>query len=199
VADPAELALRLHDALEEARLPHAIGGAIAFGFHAEPRATANVDLNVFVGDGRLPELLSVLEKARVRIDRVEAAGSVAERGDLTGRAEGCRVDVFVSFHPFHESVRSRVQAGSLFGKRIPILSPEDLVVFTVLFARPKDWLDIQSLAAARELDRAYLRRWIDELLSEGDPRRDRLEGALSGEVQDDSPLFSMLDSWRRFG
>ena len=38
----------LHDALDEAAIPHAVGGAIALGYYAEPRATIDVDINVFV-------------------------------------------------------------------------------------------------------------------------------------------------------
>ena len=66
--------------------------------------------------------------------------------------ERYRVDGFVSFHPFHDEVRWRAQTATLLGQTIPILSAEDLVLFQVLFDRPKDWLDITNMAAARPLD-----------------------------------------------
>jgi hypothetical protein len=47
-ATPTELARRLADAFEDASLPYAIGGAIALGFYVPPRATLDVDVNVFV-------------------------------------------------------------------------------------------------------------------------------------------------------
>ena len=43
-----EVARRLADALEHAGIPYAVGGAIAYGLHAPPRATNDVDLNVFL-------------------------------------------------------------------------------------------------------------------------------------------------------
>lgn len=43
------------DALEAAGLPYAIGGALALAIAGVPRGTAEVDLNVFVDDARVPE------------------------------------------------------------------------------------------------------------------------------------------------
>ena len=44
----ADVARELADVLERRSLPYAIGGAIALGFYATPRATIDVDVNVFV-------------------------------------------------------------------------------------------------------------------------------------------------------
>ena len=46
--DAATLARRLADALEAEGLPYAIGGALALGHYTPPRATVDVDLNVFI-------------------------------------------------------------------------------------------------------------------------------------------------------
>jgi hypothetical protein len=47
-ATPTDLARCLADAFEDASLPYAIGGAIALGFYVPPRATLDVDVNVFM-------------------------------------------------------------------------------------------------------------------------------------------------------
>lgn len=50
----AERLLAVHDALADARLPHAIGGAIALGYCTEePRGTRDLDVNVFVAQRRV--------------------------------------------------------------------------------------------------------------------------------------------------
>ena len=44
--------LAVHDGLDAAGIPHAIGGAIALGYCVlEPRGTRDVDVNVFVAPG----------------------------------------------------------------------------------------------------------------------------------------------------
>ncbi|MEX2556461.1 MAG: hypothetical protein WEB06_12640 [Actinomycetota bacterium] len=57
----AELARAVADVLSERELPYAIGGAIALGFYAPPRATVDVDVNVFVApDSGLDDLLAAI-------------------------------------------------------------------------------------------------------------------------------------------
>lgn len=179
VADPAELAVRLSEVLTRGGIPHAIGGAIAYGFHAEPRATSDIDLNLFVDESALPPALRILESAGCVLDHSEALRRAHDRGDFIARLEGYRVDAFISFHAFHDDVRARVQEGRLLGRRVPILSAEDLILFKTLFDRPKDWLDITNLSAAKRIDREYVLRWARILLAAGDDRLDRLDRTLS--------------------
>ena len=47
VPSAADVARRLADAFEAAGIDYAIGGAIAYGMHAPPRATNDVDVNTF--------------------------------------------------------------------------------------------------------------------------------------------------------
>ncbi len=52
MTDPTlpEKVLRLHKALKRRKLPHAFGGALALAYCTEePRATRDIDVNVFVG------------------------------------------------------------------------------------------------------------------------------------------------------
>lgn len=44
----ADVARALADALERHNISYAIGGALALGFYAPPRATLDVDVNAFV-------------------------------------------------------------------------------------------------------------------------------------------------------
>ena len=60
----AEVARVVADALERHGLPFAIGGAIALGFYAPPRATVDVDINIFLSPvDQLPRALSALVEA----------------------------------------------------------------------------------------------------------------------------------------
>lgn len=174
---PVDVVLALHDALARAGVEHAFGGAIAYGFAAEPRGTVDVDLNLFLAEPIPDTVFQALAAAGCDVDPEESQRRARERGDFRGRCLGYRVDFFVSFHPFHESVRARVMRASLQGSPISVLSAEDLTVFKILFDRSKDWADIEAMirALGSRFDRAYVRRWLDELLAEGDPRKARFE------------------------
>ena len=75
----AELALpdkvvALGRALDD--VPHAFGGALALAYYAEPRATQDIDVNVFVAESQAADVLSVLAPLGVEIDGAAQGASV---------------------------------------------------------------------------------------------------------------------------
>lgn len=174
------LARRLADALEAAGVPYAIGGALALGVWGFPRATNDVDLNLFVEVDRLGPALEILRRAGCVVDEAQALACARERGDFTVRAGMTRVDVFVPSVPLYDAARTRIRAAPLEGRPAWFLSPEDLIVFKMLFFRTKDILDIERLVAfaGADLDRGYVRRWLLDLVGEDDDRVGRWERIL---------------------
>jgi hypothetical protein len=161
------------DALQRAGVPYAIGGAIALGLHAPPRATNDVDVTAFVGVDGLGPVMDALERDGGRIDdRAGALASAAERGDFRVDWGGLRVDVFVPSIPFYRLVAERVRSASLGGRPIQVLSPEDLAVFKLLFFRGKDLVDLERLVAFQgaALDAAYVRDALVDIVGASDAR-----------------------------
>ncbi|MBI5526809.1 MAG: hypothetical protein HY897_10795 [Deltaproteobacteria bacterium] len=167
-----EVARRLADALEQAGVPYAVGGAIAYGLHAPPRATNDVDINVFVDADRLEPVFDAFERAGATVDRTTAAESARQRGDFKARAGPMRVDVFVPSIALYASAASRVREAVLLGRPIKVLSAEDLTIFKLLFFRAKDVSDVERLVAFRgdDLDRQYVREWLVALVGVEDER-----------------------------
>lgn len=167
-----EIAAHLAHALELAQVPYAIGGAIAWGAWADPRGTHDVDINLFVGPPELEHALDVLVAAGLEIDRAAAMIADREGSVLIGRYAGMRVDLFTPSIPFAwEAMRTRSRLVGPSGAA-DYLSAEATAVFKLLFFRPKDLLDIEKLVAVqgRALDAPYVRRWMVEMMGEGDER-----------------------------
>ena len=74
----------------------------------------------------------------------------------------------------------RVQHQPFSEATIPVLSIEDLIVCKVLYDRPKDWVDIDAVAATRrsDLDRRYIATWLGAFLEPEDSRLARIAQAL---------------------
>ena len=125
---PPELAVEVSRILAGAGIEHALGGALALGFHAEPRGTLDVDLNIFVDADAPGEALDALSDGGIAIERRAAIAIIASRGDLFLRHRGCRLDLFFNSIPFHARAASRTRTVNLLGARVPILSAEDLIV-----------------------------------------------------------------------
>jgi hypothetical protein len=174
-ATAAEVARSIADVLEKHDLPYAIGGAIALGFYAPPRATIDVDVNVFVSPTEgLDTLLAALEEGvfvpAEPLDRL--ARRAREEGQFRGTVRGLRVDVFVPAIPFYARLRDRRREVILFGRSMWILSAEDLAVLKLMFFRRKDLADVEAIMRDQgsSFDRAYVRDSIADLVGSTDER-----------------------------
>ncbi len=165
-----EIAALLARALEAAKLPYAIGGAIALGAWSDPRGTHDVDIHLFVSHADFERALDVLVAAGLEIDRGAATIADREGSVVIGRYAGLRVDLFTPSIPFSwEAMRTRKRLAGPSGEA-DYLSAEATAVFKLLFFRPKDLLDIEKLVAVQglALDAPYIRRWTVEMMGEDD-------------------------------
>lgn len=172
LADPAEAAARIVPELERRGVSCAVGGALCLAYWGVPRATKDLDLNLFVADDALEPAFEALEAAGALVDRPAASARARDRGDFVALVDDMRIDLFVAFHPYHRTVASRVERARLpAGPEVAFLSAEDLCVFKMLFHRAKDLVDLDRLFAARQdrFDIEYVERWLRALLGD-DPR-----------------------------
>ena len=173
----------VHSALQEAKVPHAIGGALALAYYAEPRATIDVDVNVFVPTDRWPQIRNALAPlgvdVKVDTDELERDGQVRIWWDRNP------IDLFFSYDPFHDEMRRSARKVPFNDGEIAILSPEHLAVCKAMFDRPKDWIDIeQILVATSPLDLQEIKGWLERMVGTDDPRMEKLievEASLSSD------------------
>jgi hypothetical protein len=182
-APPTEVAARLADRLDEDGLPYALGGALALGAWGVPRTTSDVDASVFVSERELDRLLDSVERAGAMVERAEAHRSVARTGFFVAFFGRTRIDLFIAHHPWHaEMQRRRVALPTPDGQPRWFLSLEDTALAKLLYARPKDVLDLERLFAvqAGRIDLAYLRQWLPRMVPAGDARLGLLEDLARG-------------------
>lgn len=165
----ADRILALHQGLADARLPHAFGGAMALAYCTlDPRATQDIDLNVFVGVGRIDDVLDALPAGVVAT--AAARRQLARDGQARLRWDETPVDLFLSNHPFHDDVARRCRTVP-FGTadELPVLSCADLAVFKAFFSRPKDAVDLAAMVEAEAIDPADTLATIASLLGAEHP------------------------------
>ena len=164
--------------LDRAGLPWALGGALALAYATEePRATRDIDVNVFVPATEAARVFAALP-AGVRHG---AADVRAAEDDEQVRLwwDDTPVDLFFAADPFHAEVARRCRAVPFAGRTIRVLSAEDLAVFKALFDRPKDWVDIATMHESRSLDVGVAADRLADLLGHDDPRIGRLRDVAS--------------------
>ncbi len=160
-----DVVIEVHDHLDATGVSHAFGGALALDQIVDPRATVDIDVNVFPAQsleetianfaplGYLPELEAP--------DLVPIAGLRLRRS-----ADPFPLDIFppLDRERYDEIARRRVYLP--FGdptRQLPFLSVEDLTVFKLSFGRDKDWVDLRNICRYRpDLDVDYVE---DQLLA----------------------------------
>ncbi|MGH9040732.1 MAG: hypothetical protein ACRDZ3_10940 [Acidimicrobiia bacterium] len=168
----AEKVVAVHRALDGAGVAHAFGGALALAYYAEPRATIDIDVNVFVDPGEYPQVWSSLEPLGVG-DPADPAHVVRD-GQVRLRWGRSPLDLFFAYNPVHDAMRRAARDVPFGDIRIPILAAEHLLVAKVVFNRAKDWLDIeQMLTLVPALQTSEIDRWLDHLIGADDPRATR--------------------------
>jgi predicted nucleotidyltransferase len=169
----------VHEMLDSMRVPHQFGGAVALAWYRSPRATTDVDLNVTVTPADAEPILGAIAHLGVTVTPADRE-TIARDGQARLDWEGSYLDLFFATLDFHHEMAKRAREVEFGPMRIPILSPEHLIVCKAVFDRPKDWVDIEEMVAwGMEIDTAEVLRWTEEILGRSSEQHARL-GELLG-------------------
>jgi hypothetical protein len=158
--------------LTRAGVRHAFGGALALAYYTlEPRATADIDVNVTVDATDAERVFRALPDGVAWTDR--DVGRVLEDEQVRLWWGRTPVDLFFRASEFHDAAADRVELHPFGALRLPFLSAQDLAVFKSLYDRPKDWIDIASMYAAGAFDAETVESVLRSLIG-ADPRVENL-------------------------
>ena len=162
-----------------ADVPHAFGGAIALAYYAEPRATIDIDINVFVRAEQRELVVSPLKAIGVVVGVGDEA-LIERDGQVRVWWDDTAVDLFFAYDPFHDAAAAARRTVPFADREIPILSPEHLMACKAVFNRAKDWVDIDAMRAlGGAVDAAEVLRWVGRIAGDEDPRYERLANLLA--------------------
>ena len=167
--------IALADALTDAGVKFAFGGALALAYHVDnPRATTDIDVDILVEptESTIARLVDILG-ALFEIPPSKSAELLA-MGQARLMWDHIPVDVFTHTHEFHDDIAVHIEYVEFEGRVIPILSALHLAVFKAFFDRPKDWVDLQEMAFQHTFPRLAIIGWLRTLLGE-DHRIERLK------------------------
>lgn len=179
-----ELVMDVHDRLDAGGVGHGFGGALALAYYvAEPRATRDMDLNVFASVEEAVRIFSLLPEGiawdEADVERCRSDGQV--RLWHGQRPSGIPVDLFFPQHEFHRAVAEATSPRPFarLDYLLPVIAAAHLVVFKALFDRAKDWVDIATMLDAGMVDVEEALGWLVVLLGADDPRCRRLVDSMA--------------------
>jgi hypothetical protein len=152
------------DLAERLGLRWYVFGAQAVNLHGYPRTTADLDVTIDLGQLAPRALVTQLDKAGfsarfaddefIRLTRVIP---------VVHRATKLPVDLVIAGPGLEQRFLDEVELQWVGDRRVPVLSPENLVVTKLLAARPKDLDDVRELVASRGSSLDHRR--IEQLLA----------------------------------
>jgi hypothetical protein len=170
--DLIELLPRLARAIEREQEEYVVGGAIALGYWANPRATVDIDLTIFLPHTEPARCVNFLHRIGCDVLATKAIPTITEHGFCQTKVDGIRVDVFFPSSDFYKTAKKRARQVDLEGQPIMIWDAESICVFKMMFFRKKDFLDVEQVLRTQgdRLDRQWVRERLVELFGQRDPR-----------------------------
>jgi hypothetical protein len=130
------------------RLRWYVFGAQAVNLLGYPRATADLDITVDLGDRDPAELVAALAAAGFEPRFSDAAFIAATRViPVVHRASKMPIDVVLAGPGLEQLFLDTVVMTKLANHQIPVLSIENLIVTKLIAGRPKDLEDVRELVA----------------------------------------------------
>ena len=138
-------------ALDDQRIAHAFGGALALAWCTEQaRGTIDIDVNIFLEPSSTTAVLAALPPDIACTKEQQTA--LERDGQVRMWWATTPVDVFMNTTEFHVQVAVRTRKHHFNGADIPFLSCTDLAVFKTFLNRTKDWADIEAMIEMHTLD-----------------------------------------------
>ncbi len=161
------------DHLSAMHWTYCIIGGLAVIRWGEVRFTQDADIAVLAGFGEEAEFAeSLLKHFESRIsDALQFA--VSNRVLLLKSSGGVSIDITFAALPFeHEMMKNASLYAFASGLSLPVCSADDLFIMKAFAARPKDWIDAESIALRQkgQLDVARIMERVTELAElKGEP------------------------------
>jgi hypothetical protein len=159
-----ELLAALARVLRKRRLRWYLFGAEAVVIWGRPRMTADVDVTVEIADAKLPSLVAALKRAGFdgRVDDLLPFAVRTRVLPLVHHKTSLPLDLVLSGPGLEEEFHARARTVKLGNLRVPVISPEDLVVAKLLAQRPNDIEDVHGIVRRQgdELRLAVIRKTL---------------------------------------
>lgn len=151
--------------LQAAQVPGVVIGGVAASLLGRPRVTRDVDVLVVLDETEWARFLAAGEPFGLEPRRPDAIEFAKQARVLLVQhvPSGIDVDIVFGTLPFEKEAVANAVSVDVAGIRLPLPTPEDLIIMKAVAHRPRDLGDIEAVLDANpKLDIREVRRWVRE-------------------------------------
>jgi predicted nucleotidyltransferase len=151
------------------KVPIMLMGGVAVSVWAEPRATYDIDGVINLDRANLEDFLQDLSKEGFSYDKNNPIKLIQNLPFITLiyplEEHEIYVDLFLAKSKYAKEALNRKQEVKFSGVTIPIIAPEDAIIYKLLAGRSCDMEDVRQILIAQKgkLDIEYMKKWASQL------------------------------------
>ena len=144
-------------------------GGIAVSVWGNPRATYDIDIVAQIDIEKIKDILKIFHKNNFGYDEKKPLKSIQNLQFITltypRKKNKIFIDLFIVRGDYFQEALKRKRIVKIFDLKIPVISPEDLILYKLLSRRERDMDDIRDILSLqkRNIDIHYLKKWAEEL------------------------------------
>ncbi|MFI5144852.1 MAG: nucleotidyltransferase [Ignavibacteria bacterium] len=156
----------LAESFEKAKIPYMVVGGQAVLVYGEPRLTNDVDFNLGIGPQDADKLLNIGKELGLNV-LVKEPYEFVIRNYVLPMADpesGLRMDFIFGITDYEKIAIARAKDISIENRMVKYCSKEDLIIFKMIAARPRDIEDVKSILLKNDnVDKPYIIKWLKVL------------------------------------
>jgi hypothetical protein len=164
MSSPRAVLLAALDTVDAGNFDYLLYGGLAAALWGDPRYTEDVDFVLFLPERHAYKFLREAAKHGFFVDEDLAIQQIQVSGwarlPFGAPKSPWHLDLTLGDSPFDKSALGRKKREELFGRKVWVASPEDLLIYKLVSWRDRDIMDVHAIVQRQKsLDLAYLRKW----------------------------------------
>ncbi|HLY75492.1 MAG TPA: nucleotidyl transferase AbiEii/AbiGii toxin family protein [Planctomycetota bacterium] len=165
MSSPRAVLLAALDTVDAGGFDYLLYGGLAAALWGDPRYTEDVDFVLFLPERHAYKFLREAAKHGFSVEEDLAIQQIQVSGwarlPFGGQKSPWHLDLTLGDSPFDKSALARKKREELFGRKVWVASPEDLLIYKLVSWRDRDVMDVHAIIQRQKsLDQTYLRKWI---------------------------------------
>ena len=155
--------------LHSQNIPYMLSGSIAMSLYVLPRSTRDIDFVISLKPADAEAMANYFNEGYY-CHKGSITDAIAHAGifNIIDHESGFKADfVVLKNQPFRQAEFARRQLMSFENIPLYVVTPEDLLISKIIwiqdFQSPQQMDDIAQLAALANIDKAYIKNWIETL------------------------------------